>query len=138
MKICVISLSKRDIFEDGLEFAINWLKKKGENPYYFREKKPRNGLPSGSIVLFSFLEQIFGEATVKEDIKELSPEERKQARERDGFEYKYFMILERSSIAIFRHYPKKKDVAQRIGKNFGRLFTYLDSKEYQEILQMAK
>ena len=138
MKICVLSLSKEDIFEDGLEFAVNWLRKKGENPYYFREKKPKKGLPSGSIVLFSFLGRIFGEATVKKDIKELSLEERRQARERDGFEYRYSMILEGSSIAIFRHYPKKKDVAQRIGKNFGRLFTYLDSKQYQEILEMAK
>jgi hypothetical protein len=51
--ICVFSLSKEDIFQDGIEFAINWLMKKGENPYYFRDKKPKNGLPSGSIVLFS-------------------------------------------------------------------------------------
>ena len=137
MKICAISLSKKDIFEDGLEFAVDWLRKKGENPYYFREKKPKE-LPSGSIVLFSFLGQIFGEATVKEDIKKLSEEERRQAKERDGFDYRYSMILEKSSIVIFRHYPQKKDVEERIGKKFGRLFTYLDSKEYQEILEMAE
>jgi len=136
--ICVFSLSKEDIFRDGIEFAVDWLRKKGEKPYYFRNKKPRRGLPSGSIVLFSFQGQIFGQATVKEDVKELSLQEQKQARERDGFEYKYSMILNGSSIDTFRYYPEKKDVALRIGKNFARLFTYLSWEQYQQILKMAE
>jgi len=137
IRFYVFSLSKKDkSFEDGkIETAVEWLRKKGENPYYFREKKPKNGLPSGSIVLFSFQGQIFGQATVKDDVRKLSLEEQRI----HGSEYKYCMVLKGSSIEIFpKPYPKKKDVAPKIRKNFGRLFTILDSKQYHIILKMAK
>lgn len=130
--ICVLSLSKEDIFDH-----IKWLREKGEKPYYFRSRKPRHGLPSGSIVLFSFQGQIFGQATVKEDVKELSMEGQRQARERDGFDYRYSMVLSGSTIEIFRNHPTKKEATIRIGKKFGRLFTYLTTVEYQQILKMA-
>jgi len=121
-----------------MEHAINWLKNKGENPYYFREKKPKNGLPSGSIVLFSFDAQIFGQATVKEEIQEVSLEEKRQLKKETGFDYKHKMILN-PSIEIFHSpYPKKKDVAPKIGKKFGQVFTYLNWKQYQQILEMAR
>lgn len=136
--ICVLSLSKRDIFQDGIEFAANWLRKKGENPYYFRERKPKNGLPPGSIVLFSFLGQIFGQATVKEDVREVPLEKQRQLKKKHGFVYKHCMILKGSSIEIFRDHPRKKKVAPVIGKNFAQLFTYLDRKQYQQILKMAR
>jgi hypothetical protein len=136
-RIYVFSLSKKDIFGYGVD-PVNWLRNKDEKPYYFRNKKPKL-LPSGSIVLFSFQGRIFGQATVKEDVKELSLKERRQARERDGFEYKYSMILNGSSIDIFPEpYPKKKDVAPKIGKKFGRVFTILDSEQYHKILEMAR
>jgi hypothetical protein len=136
IRFYVFSLSKKDdAFKDGkIETAVNWLRKK-ENPYYFREKKPKNGLPSGSIVLFSCQGQIFGQATVKNDVRKLSLEEQRE----HGPEYKHCMVLKRSSIEIFpKPYPKKKDVAPKIRKNFGRLFTILDSEQYHMILEMAK
>jgi hypothetical protein len=134
--ICVLSLSKTDVFGRGIN-AVDWLRNKDEKPYYFRTRKPKNGLPSGSIVLFSFQGQIFGQATVKEDVRELSPQEQEQARKRDHFDYRYSMILNGSSIEIFRNHPTKKDVAPKIRKNFGRLFTYLNAVQYQQILKMA-
>jgi len=133
-KICVFSLSERDIFKPkDMEYAINWLKNKGENPYLFRKMKPADGLPSGSIVLFSFEAQIFGQATVKEDVEKLSLKEKQQY----GFDYNYKMILN-PSIEIFPQYPKKRDVELKIGKKFGRLFTYLNWKQHQQILEMAR
>jgi hypothetical protein len=137
--ICVFSLSKADIFRDGIEFAIKWLREKGENPYYFREKKPKNGLPSGSIVLFSFEAQIFGQATVKEDIQEVPLEERQRLKKEFGFDYKHYMILNpiNPRIDIFPQCPKKKDVALKIGKEFAQLFTYINWEQYQQILEMA-
>jgi hypothetical protein len=134
--ICVLSLSKEDVFGRGIN-AVDWLRTKDEKPYYFRNRKPKNGLPSGSIVLFSFQGQIFGQATVKEDVRELSLEGQRQARERDGFDYRYSMILNGSTIEIFRNHPTKKEVTLRIGKKFGRLFTYLNAVQYQQILKIA-
>lgn len=123
-----------------MEHAINWLKNKGENPYYFREKKPKNGLPSGSIVLFSFEAQIFGQATVKEDIQGVPLEERRRLEKIYRFTYKHYMILNSINprIDIFPRHPKKKDVALKIGKEFGQLFTYLNWEQYQQILEMAR
>jgi hypothetical protein len=135
-RIYVFSLSEKDIFGFGVD-PIEWLRDKDEKPYYFRNKKPKR-LPSGSTVLFSFKGEIFGEATVEEEVKKLSPEEQKQAKERDGFNYKYSMVLNESSIKIFREHPKKKDVAPKIGKKFGRLFTILDHEQYHTILKMAR
>jgi len=134
---CVFSLSKEDVF--GKVNHIAWLedKRHGDKPYYFRTGKPKR-LPSGSKVLFSFQGKIFGEATVEEGVKELSAEEKRQAKERDGFEYRYSMILDKPSIRIFKKHPTKKDVTLKIGKNFGRLFTYLNAVQYQQILRMTE
>jgi len=137
IRFYVFSLSKKDeAFKDGkIETAVSWLEKKDEDPYYFRELKPKDGLPSGSIVFFSFEGQIFGQATVKDDVRKLSLEEQRI----HGFEYKYCMVLKGSSIEIFpKPYPKKKDVAPKIHKNFGRVFTILNSEQYHIILEIAR
>lgn len=122
-------IKERDIFKPkDIDYAINWLLNKGEKPYYFRECKPTHGLPSGSIVLFSFEAQIFGQATVKEDIQKVTLEEKQRLKKETGFDYKHKMILNpiNPRIDIFPRRPKKKDVARKIGKEFGRLFTYLN------------
>lgn len=107
------------------------LKNKDEKPYLFRNRKPRR-LPSGSIVLFKFQGQIFGEAEVKKPPEELTFEEKRKAGD-----YKYSMILKGSSIEIFSEpYPTQKDVESEIGKKFGRLFTILTAVQYQQILKM--
>jgi hypothetical protein len=41
-------------------------------------------------------------------------------------------------IEIFPQHPKKKDVAPRIGNEFGQLFTYLNPMPYKQILEMAR
>jgi len=138
-KICVFSLSDRDIFPPkDMEFAKNWLLNKGENPYYFREKKPKDGLPSSSIVLFSFDGRIFGQATVKEDVQEVPLEEQKQIEKKDGFTYKHKMFFDPSTVEIFRYCPTKKNITERLDKKFAQLFTYLNWEQYQEILRMAR
>jgi hypothetical protein len=111
--------------------------KKGENPYYFRDKKPKNGLPSGSIVLFSFEGQIFGQAVVKEDVREVPLEKQKELMKEYGFLYKHSIVFDASSIEIFRFYPRKKDIAEKLDMRFAQLFTYIDYGQYQQILKMA-
>jgi hypothetical protein len=120
-----------------MDFAINWLLKKGEKPYYFREMKPK-GLPKGSIVLFSFDARIFGQATVKEDVQEVPLDEQKEIQKRDGFIYKHKMFFDPSTVDIFRYYPAKKEIAEKLDIRFAQLFTYLNWNQYQEILKMAK
>jgi hypothetical protein len=130
----VFSLSKKDkAFEDGkIETAVKWLRNKDEKPYLFRNGKPRR-LPSGSIVLFKFQAQIFGQAEVKKPPEELPLEEKRKAGD-----YKYSMILNGSSIEIFPEpYPTQKDVESEIGKKCGQLFTILTAVQYQQILKMA-
>jgi len=95
--------------------------------------KPADGLASGSIVLFSFDARIFGQATVKKDVEKLSLEEKRQY----GDDYNHKMILD-PSVEIFRNHPKKRDVSLKIGKKFGQVFTYLDRKQYQQILEIAR
>ena len=140
-KICVFSLSKRDeaFRHKDMERAKSWLRnKKDEEPYYFAEMSPKGGLPSGSIVLFSFDAQIFGQATVKED-KEKIPRDEQEARRKAGKTvYKHSMILDGSSIEIFPYYPTKKEIAEKLDIRFAQLFTYLNQEQYQEILRMAK
>jgi len=135
-KIVVFTLSEADEFKDGVGYAVNWLRNKGEKPYYFRENKPKN-LPSGSIVLFSFKAQIFGQAVVKEDIKEVPLEERRRLKAEYGFDYKHSMILE-PEVIIFHRYPTKKEVSDKLGIIWGRLFKYLNWQQYQQILEMAE
>jgi|SRR3990170_352602 len=142
--ICVFSLSKADIsfrFTVGIKGAIDWLKGKKEKPhaYYFHEKKPKNGVPPGSIILFSFEGQIFGQATVKEDIKPLSVGEKECLRSvSHSVDYKHYLTLEPSSIEIFRFHPTKEDVMEETELRFAQLFTYINSEQYKQILKMAK
>jgi len=138
-KICVFSLSERDIFPPkDMEFAKNWLLNKGEKPYYFREKKPKDGLPSGSIVLFSFNGRIFGQATVKEDVQEVPLEEQKQIEKEYRFTYKHKMFFDPSTVEIFHYYPTKKEITEKLHIQFAQLFKYLTWNQYQEILRMAR
>lgn len=134
-RIYLFSLSKEDeAFKDGkIETAVNWLENKDENPFYFRNQKPKL-LPSGSIILFSFKAQIFGQATVKEEPRKLSLKEQRRAKK-----YKYSMILNGSSIEIFPEpYLKRKVAERKIGKHFGRFLKHLTSDEYRRVLEMAK
>lgn len=138
-KICVFSLSERDIFPPkDMVFAKNWLSTKGENSYYFRNMKPKDGLPPDSIVLFSFDARIFGQAIVKEDVQEVPLEEQKQIKKKGGFPYKHKMFFDPSSIEIFRSNPTKKVIAEKLGMQFAQFFTYLNWNQYQEILRMAR
>ncbi len=138
-KVCLFSLSESDIFpHKDVDFAIKWLLSKGERPYYFREKKPKHGLPLGSIVLFSFDAQIFGQATVKKDVEEVSFEERKQLEKKHGFIYKHKMHFDPASVEIFHYHPPKKELRDRLNMRFAQVFTYLKWDQYQEILRIAR
>ena len=137
--ICIFSLSTADIFKSGVNEAVKWLKEKRQEPslYHFREKKPRNLLP-GSIVMFSIERQIIGQAIVKEGVKETPLERKKRLKEDNGFDYKFYLTLEPSSIDIFHRFPQKKDVELETKLKFSRLFTYItDWKQYLQILAIA-
>jgi len=124
-----------------MEKAVSWLrdKKEDEKPYYyFAEMSPKGGLPSGSIVLFSFDAQIFGQATVKKDKEKIPRDEQEARREAGKTVYKHFMIFDGSSIEIFHYYPTKKEIAEKLDIRFAQLFTYLNQEQYQEILRMAR
>jgi hypothetical protein len=138
-KICVFSLSEKDpaFSHKDIEHAKNWLINKGEKPYYFRETKPKE-LSQGSIVLFSFDARIFGQAYIKKAPTEVSSEEQENWRKTGNIVYKYYMILDGSSIEIFRFYPTKRDIEERFDMRFAQLFTYLNFSQYNEILKMAR
>ena len=139
-KICVFSLSERDkaFRHKDMEIAKNWLATKDEKPYYFQKKSPKDGLPSGSIVLFSFDARIFGQATVKEDIKEVPLKEQENQRKMGKDVYKHSIVFNGSSIEIFPYCPTKKEITRKLDIRFAQLFTYLNRKQYQEILRMAR
>lgn len=137
-EISVFSLSEKDIFQPkNLEFAKQWLMSKHDEPYYFREKRPKS-LPSGSITVFSFEAQIFGQAKTKEEIKEVLFERQENMRKGGRFVYKYSVLLDDSSTEVFRHNPLKKDLTEKLGIRWSRLFTSLSPDEYREILKMAR
>ena len=139
-KICVFSLSERDeaFGHKDMERAKHWLMNKDEKPYYFAEKSPKDGLPPGSIVLFSFDARIFGKATVKEDVKEVPFEEQEARRKMGKPVYRHSMILNGASIELLPYNPTKKEIAEKLEIRFGQVFKYLDLKQYQEILKMAR
>jgi hypothetical protein len=142
--ICVFSLSKADpsfMFTIGIKGAVDWLKGKQDAPhrYYFCGSKPKHGLPPGSMVLFSFEGQIFGQATVKEDLKPLPMKEKERLRKvPHSADYKHYLTLEPSSIEIFRFHPTKEEVTEETELRFAQLFTYINSEQYQQILKMAR
>lgn len=137
-KICVFSLSDRDIFKtNDMHFAVDWLKNKRENWYYFRSTKPKS-LVKGSTVLFSFNTRLFGQATVKQEPIEVPLEEQQEIEQNQGYLYKYKMKFEAPSIQVYQYYPSKKDIKGKLGIQFAQLFTYLSEQQYQEILKMTK
>jgi hypothetical protein len=143
-KICVFSLSRTDLaftFSVGIERAISWLEGKKIPPhrYYFRSAKPKNGLPPGSIILFSFDGQIFGQAILKDDIKPLSPEElNKERKAPKSDKYKYYVTLDSKSIEIFRFHPTKEEITEQTELIFAQLYTYLDPAQYGQIMKMTR
>ncbi len=139
-KICVFSLSERDeaFSHKDMKRAKSWLINKDEKPYYFAKMSPKDGLPPGSIVLFSFDARIFGQATVKEEVKEVPFEEQEIRRKMGQPVYKHSMILNGSSIEIFPYSPTKKEIAEKLDMRCGQVFRYINQKQYHEILKMAK
>ena len=128
-KICVFSLSRTDLsftFPVGIKGAISWLEGKRMPPhwYYFCSSKPKHGLPPGSIILFSFDGQIFGQAIVRDVIKPLSQEElNKEQKAPQSSKYKYFVALNPESIEIFRFHPTKEEITEQTELRFAQLYT---------------
>jgi hypothetical protein len=140
-KICIFSLSERDeaFAHKHMKRAKTWLTSKdNEEPYYFAEKSPKDGLPPGSKVLFSFDARIFGQAVVKEDVKEVPFEEQETRRKMGRPVYKHSVIFKRSSVEIFPHNPTKKEIAEKLDIQFGQVFRYINQEQYDEILKMAR
>ena len=121
-----------------MQNTVEWLRNKGENPYYFNYK-PKDGLPRGSIVFFSFEAKIFGQATVKEDLQELSRAD-KLKPENKKYNFKYTMVfypIDKKKDIFPEPFLKKKELKTviRPKKQFGNLFLYLSPNQYQEILR---
>lgn len=112
-------------------YAIYWLMQKADKPYYFRDKTPRD-FPAGSIALFNYESQIFGQAITSEDVKKFSDEEQRQHEP-----YKASVKFWQSSIDVFREYPCKQEVESILGKEYSRNFTKVTWGQYQEILKLA-
>jgi hypothetical protein len=130
IQIRIFSLSTEAGFEKGnLGYAIYWLMKKGNNPYLFLEKTPKD-FPIGSIVLFDFEGQIFGQAITSEEVKKLSPEEQKK---NGGF--KASVRFEQSSIDVFFKYLPISEVEKILGRECARNFTIVNWRQYQEVLK---
>jgi hypothetical protein len=128
----VFSLSSKDpSFEpNNIEKAVQWLRAKHEQPYLFRERRPRF-FRSGFNVLFSFEGQIFGQATAKEDISDLTGDA----------DYKYSTVFEDDAEIFSKPYKRKKDLKHILlpeRKDFGQLFTYLTQDKYQRILRQVR
>jgi hypothetical protein len=139
-KICVFSLSERDeaFAHKDMERAKSWLTSKNkEEPYYFAEKSPR-GISSNSKILFSFDARIFGQAVVKEDVKEVRFEEQEARRKMGRPVYKHSVIFKRSSVEIFPYNPTKKEITEKLNIQFGQVFRYITQKQYDEIVRMAR
>jgi hypothetical protein len=143
-KICVFSLSRVDLsftFSVGIKGVISWLEGKRIPPhrYYFRGSKPKNGLPPGSIALFSFDGQIFGQAIVKDNIKPISPDElNKEQKAPKSDKYQYYVTLDPESVEIFRFHPTKEEITEQMELRFAQLYTYLDDAQYDQIVKMAR
>jgi hypothetical protein len=143
-KICVFSLSKKDpTFRCAVSIngPIEWLKGKKNPPhnYYFRTIAP-GSLPSGSKILFSFENQIFGEAIIKEGVRFVMPKDNELPETFSGI-YKQFITLDPASILIYKFHPTKSELLEN-GKfadyQFSQLFSYLSLEQYAEILKIAK
>jgi CRISPR/Cas system CMR-associated protein Cmr1 (group 7 of RAMP superfamily) len=141
--ICVFSLFKKDpTFKSAVSIntPINWLNGKNNQPhrYYFRTVAPSN-LTIGSKVLFSFENQIFGEALIKSGVQDLT-EPDKQNPETFSDYYKKFVTLDPNSIKIYRFHPTKSELMECEifeGYQFSQLYSYLTLEQYTEILRRA-
>ena len=142
-KVCVFSLSKKDpTFRNAVSIngPIEWLKSKKNPPhkYYFRTTKPAS-LPIGSKVLFSFENQIFGEANIKEDVQSVSPTDK--IPEILSGHYQKSITLDPASIKIYRFHPTKTELQESekfANYQFSQLYSYLSSEQYNKILEIAE
>jgi CRISPR/Cas system CMR-associated protein Cmr1 (group 7 of RAMP superfamily) len=143
-EVCVFSLSKKDpTFRNTLSIngPIDWLRSKKKPPhrYYFRSSKPAS-LPIGSKILFSFENQIFGEATVKEGVQSLQPTDKEIAENLSEY-YQHFISLDPASIKIYRFHPTKRELIECesfADYQFSQLYSYFNSEQYKEILKIAE
>lgn len=143
-RICLFSLSKKDpTFRSAVSIngPIEWLngKKNPPHKYYFRSITP-TFLPKGSKVLFSFENQIFGEAIIEEEVQYLQRIDRERPETFSGH-YKKFITLDPSSIKIYRFHPTKSELLEKetfVDYQFSQLFSYLTLEQYKEILQIAE
>lgn len=141
-EIFAFSLSAKDeaFSPNDMEKTVSWLRDKQNEPNpicLFAEKSPRC-VPSGSIMLFSFEAKIFGQATLKGTVKEIPLDEQKARRNAKKTVYKHFVNLDPETIEIFPRHPTKKEISEKLNKNFSPLITYFTYNEYQKILKMAK
>jgi hypothetical protein len=133
----VFALSSEDIFPKGdLLFALKWLRTKGNKPYYFQNKKPRN-LGVGSFILFSFEGQVFGRARTSELVTVLSEIEQREIEAETGFHDTGTVRFNPISIEVFSDQLYKKQITAEIGIKFSRNFTKLTKVEYDQIVRMA-
>ncbi|MFA7080775.1 MAG: hypothetical protein WC203_07735 [Candidatus Bathyarchaeia archaeon] len=136
--VCIFSLTDKDIPKaKDMDNAVEWLKNKGENPHYLRFSKPE-GVIKESKVLFLFNSRIFGEATVKESPVALESTEQKQLKQSEDILYRYKMKFYGHTIKIYKYHPTKDEVTDKLKIKFTRLYTYLTSKQYKDLLKMAK
>lgn len=144
LKICLFSLSKKDpTFRSSVSIKgpIEWLNSKRKPPhrYYFRSSAP-DCLTSGSKILFSFENQIFGEAALKEGVQALTPQDVKLPETYAGF-YRKFVTIDPESIEIYKFHPTKNELVEYDAfedYQFSQLFSYLNIEQYKQILRLAK
>jgi len=111
--------------------------KKLEDPYLFSGKSPRR-VGAGSKVLFSFEAQVFGKATAKSDVEDISFEEQEKRRQLGKCVYKHSIVFEGSTVKLLQNTVAKKKITEKLGIEFGEVFRYLTKDEYNAILRMAK
>jgi len=73
-----------------------------------------------------------------EKIKKVPFEQQENWRKTGHTVYRHSVLLDDSSTEVFRHTPLKKDLTEKIGIRWARLFTPLSRDEYREILKIAK
>jgi hypothetical protein len=139
---CLLSLSRKDErfkCSSLADVTNNWLlkEKKAEVPYLFAEKSPRR-LEAGSKLLFSFEAQIFGKATTKTGVENVSLEQQENWRKKGIHVYKHSITLRGTSVKQLTKTVSKKQITEKLGIKFGQVFRYLTKDEYNAILQMAK
>lgn len=89
-------------------------------------------------MLFSFDARIFGEAVTKENIKDVPFEEQEARRKRGKTVYKHSVVFKKGSAEIFPYNPTKKEITEKLGIRFGQVFRYINQKQYDEIVKMAR